>query len=170
MEHYVNFILTGSGQHIGVYGVILQNPFVKAGQNAGRIVGIAVGPVKRYLFLYFQIINGVFQASSALFILIRDAEQLLYIKKPDWRISERRHFIIMHISLQLKYIKRPPGTENKIRSAKGKELFYYFLKGTALFQVPHMQMNQVSRNLMHMVIDRGLYKLIVFLRHHPLAV
>ena len=75
--------------------VLLQYP----DQDLCRIVGITERPVEGNILLNMQKINGIFQISADLALLIGNGEQLLHIQIGQRSRCQKRHLIICHIPL-----------------------------------------------------------------------
>ena len=60
--------------------VLLQNP----DQDLCRIVGITERPVEGNILLNMQKIDGIFQISADLTLLVGDGKQLLHVEKRQW--------------------------------------------------------------------------------------
>lgn len=75
--------------------VLLQDP----DQDLCRIVGITERPVEGNILLNMQKIDGIFQISADLALLIGNGEQLLHIQIGQRSRCQKRHLIICHIPL-----------------------------------------------------------------------
>lgn len=75
--------------------MLLQDP----DQDLCRIVGITERPVEGNILLNMQVINGIFQISADLALLIGNGEQLLHIQIRQRSRCQQRHVIIRHIPL-----------------------------------------------------------------------
>lgn len=75
--------------------VLLQDP----DQDLCRIVGITERPVEGNILLNMQKIDGIFQISADLALLIGNGEQLLHIQIGQRSRCQKRHLIICHVPL-----------------------------------------------------------------------
>ena len=101
---------------------------------------------------------------------ICDAEQLLHIQIGDRPVPQRLQSVISDISLQLHQIERPPGAEQVIFSTPLPEFLLDIHKGLPFFQFVHLQMDQLPRNVVHLMVDLRLDQLRKLADHLSFAI
>ena len=147
-----------SGCHMIIKGKILQEFFRDQAENLRRIGGIGERMVEGTLLIKMHLQNGMGERLTLLGTAAgKKRVELLHVQIGKWPLRDRLHSKVVHVSLQLRQVMRPPGAKQDIFAAPAKEIFCHLRKESLLLQLFHLQADQLPRDAVHTQVDLRSY-------------